>query len=58
MRLCAVLLSGIACLAQGRYTVSREPAKGPGSPEVIVLRDHPAGVEAAIAPSEGGDLSG
>jgi gluconolactonase len=43
--------------AQQRYTVSDEPAAGPGSPVLVVLRDHTAGAEAAIAPSEGGELS-
>ena len=57
MKLCVILFSGLACLAQDRYTVNREPAKGPGSPEVVVLRDNVAGVEAAIAPSQGGELS-
>ena len=37
--------------------VTRELAKGPGSPEIIVLRDNLVGVEAAIAPSQGGELS-
>jgi gluconolactonase len=42
---------------QDRYTVSEEDASGPGSPRVVVLRDNVAGVEAAVAPSEGGELS-
>ena len=57
MRLCVFFFGAIAGLSQDRYTVHREPAKGPGSPEVIVLRDNVAQVEAAIAPSEGGELS-
>jgi len=40
-----------------RYSVAREPAGGIGSPEVVVLRDRSAGVEAALAPSEGGELT-
>jgi galactose mutarotase-like enzyme len=40
-----------------RYSVSEEAAGAPGSPRVIVLRDNTAGVEAALAPSEGGELS-
>lgn len=43
--------------AQNRFTISDEDASGPGSPRVIVLRDNVAGLEAAIAPSEGGELS-
>jgi gluconolactonase len=43
--------------SQQRYTVSDEDAAGPGTPRVVVLRDAAGGVEAAIAPSEGGELS-
>jgi gluconolactonase len=53
----ALLACGGVCAAESRYSASREPAAGPGSPEIIVLRDAEAGVEAAIAPSEGGELS-
>jgi galactose mutarotase-like enzyme len=42
---------------QHRYTISDEDASGAGSPRVVVLRDNTAGVEAAVAPSEGGELS-
>jgi galactose mutarotase-like enzyme len=42
---------------QDRYSVAREPAGGAGSPQVIVLRDNVAGLEAAITPSIGGELS-
>ncbi|MDQ2948347.1 MAG: SMP-30/gluconolactonase/LRE family protein, partial [Acidobacteriota bacterium] len=45
------------CTAQNRYSVSEEPANGPGSPRVVILRDNLGGVEAAVAPSEGGELS-
>jgi galactose mutarotase-like enzyme len=44
-------------LAQHRYTVTDEDASGPGSPRLVVLRDTTAGAEAAVAPSEGGELS-
>ena len=44
-------------LAQTRYTVSDELAAGPGTPRLVVLRDQVAGIEAAVAPSEGGELS-
>ncbi len=43
--------------SQARYTVSDEDAAGSGTPRVVVLRDTVAGVEAAVAPSEGGELS-
>ena len=43
--------------APARYTVAREPAGGSASPRVVVLRDRVAGLEAAVAPSEGGELS-
>src|ERR1700728_2667950 len=53
----------LLCLAvprgfsQGRYTVSDEDAAGPGTPKVVVLRDAVAGIEAAVAPPQGGELS-
>src|SRR5665213_772199 len=52
----------IACAAQvaqsqDRYTVTDEDAMGAGSPHVVVLHDRTAGAEAAIAPTEGGELS-
>jgi len=56
-RIILLALTALAGLAQNRYTVSGEPAAGPGSPQVVVLRDNVAGVEAAIAPSQGGELS-
>src|ERR1039458_7506187 len=43
--------------AQDRYSVTRELASGAGSPQVIVIRDNTAGLEAAIAPSQGGELT-
>ncbi len=57
--LLAALAAGwsVAGAAQDRYAVSREPASGADSPRVIVLRDNAAGVEAAIAPSQGGELT-
>jgi hypothetical protein len=42
---------------QQRYTVSDENVAVLGSPRVVVLRDTVSGAEAAIAPSEGGELS-
>jgi gluconolactonase len=44
-------------LSQARYTVSDQDATGPGSPKVVVLRDASGGFEAAVAPSQGGELS-
>lgn len=44
-------------IAQLRYAIADELAGGPGTPPVVVLRDNTAGVEAAIAPSEGGELA-
>jgi len=46
-----------AGFGQNRYSISDELAAGPGTPPVVVLRDSQAGVEAAVAPSEGGELS-
>jgi galactose mutarotase-like enzyme len=43
--------------AQDRYTVSRAAAGGADSPQVIVIRDNAAGMEAAVAPSQGGELT-
>ena len=57
-RLWACILMAAAILpAQTRYTVSDEPAAGPGSPQVVVLRDLVGGVEAAVTPSQGGELA-
>lgn len=47
----------LSAAPQNRYGVSHEAAGGSGSPPVVVLRDNTAGVEAAVAPSEGGELS-
>jgi gluconolactonase len=52
-----VALAMSSALAQGRYTVTDEDAMGAGSPRVSVLRDLITGTEAAVAPSEGGELS-
>jgi gluconolactonase len=51
------LLAAFPLTAQDRYTITDEPAAAPGTPPVVVLRDNQAGVEAAVAPSEGGELS-
>jgi galactose mutarotase-like enzyme len=55
--LLALVASWSGAAAQGRYSVSRELASGDGSPQVIVIRDNRAGLEAAIAPSQGGELT-
>jgi gluconolactonase len=60
VRICILL---VLCLAvplgfgQARYTVTDEDAAGAGTPKVIVLHDATGGVEAAVAPSQGGELS-
>lgn len=53
---CLTLLASSA-LSQARYAITDESASGPDSPKVIVLHDNVAGVEAAVAPTEGGELS-
>lgn len=50
-------LAASAGFGQSRYTVSDEDAAGPGSPKVVVLRDTVGGLEVAVAPSQGGELS-
>ncbi len=52
-----LILPAPFCLSQDRYTVSDEAAGVAGSPQVVVLRDNVAGAEAAVAPSQGGELS-
>ena len=55
--LMALAVAAVAVSGQTRYSVADEPAAGPGTPRVVVLRDNVGGVEAAVAPSEGGELS-
>jgi gluconolactonase len=43
--------------SQSRYSITDEDAGGPGSPLVVVLHDSITGAEAAVAPTEGGELS-
>ena len=60
MRVSCLLLAGLlpfGGLAAERYQVLEDRAKGPGAPPLVVLRDDIAGVEAAIAPAKGGELS-
>jgi gluconolactonase len=52
-----VVLAALPAICQSRYAVTDEKASGPESPQVVVLHDYTAGAEAAIAPSEGGELS-
>jgi len=52
-----VIFSAQVASSQERYSITDEDAMGPGSPRVVVLHDRTAGAEAAIAPSEGGELS-
>lgn len=62
-RWAAAFLGLFACAAQfataqqNRYSVTDEDAMGAGSPRVVVLHDHVAGTEVAVAPSKGGELS-
>ena len=51
------LLLAAPLFAQNRYSIADQLAAGPGTPGVVVLRDSQAGVEAAVAPSEGGELA-
>jgi Galactose mutarotase and related enzymes len=53
----AIAACAVSGVAQQRYSIADEDAMGPGSPRVVVLRDSIAGAEAAVAPSEGADLS-
>jgi gluconolactonase len=48
-----------AAIAEGqtRYSITDESASGPNSPKVVVLHDSVTGAEAAVAPTEGGELS-
>ena len=52
--LCLAVSAGFG---QDRYTVSDVDAAGPGTPKVVVLQDVAGGVEAAVAPSQGGELT-
>jgi gluconolactonase len=59
-RICILLLlclAGPAGFGQARYTITDEDAADPGTPKVVVLHDATGGVEAAVAPSQGGELS-
>ncbi len=47
----------LLALALARYACVQERAAGPGSPLLWVLRDEVAGVEAAAAESQGGELA-
>jgi galactose mutarotase-like enzyme len=55
--LLVVWLATPLAFSQNRYTIADEDAAGPGTPRVVVLRDSVANVEAAVAPSQGGELS-
>jgi gluconolactonase len=55
--LAVALVAAGSVSAQSRYSVTDETAIGPDSPRLIVLHDAVAGAEAAIAPSQGGELS-
>ncbi|QHN04577.1 hypothetical protein FTO74_15315 [Granulicella sp. WH15] len=55
--LLAFTLATAHAQAQARYQITDEDANGPGSPRVVVLHDNTAKAEAAVAPSQGGELS-
>lgn len=62
LRLLSAVIAGVGIfatpvLAQARYTITDEHATGPDSPMLVVLHDNVAGAEAAVAPTEGGELS-
>lgn len=52
-----LLILAAACAGADRYTITEDRAAGPDNPKLLVMRDIASGVEAAIAPSEGGELS-
>ena len=52
-----ILLSAPVLYAQP-YSISDAKAEGPSTPRLIVLRDERGGIEAAICPEQGGELSG
>jgi len=52
-----LVICAASAAADPRYRVEEERAKGPGAPLLLVLRDEVAGLEAAVAPSKGGELS-
>ena len=53
----SLALMTTSSLSQARYAITDEDASAPGSPKVIVLHDNVAGAEAAVTPTEGGELS-
>jgi galactose mutarotase-like enzyme len=59
MRATLMLWMSVALLAQaaGRHQIREERAAGPDAPMLVVLRDEATGIEAAIAPAKGGELS-
>jgi len=52
-----ILIGFAACTESSRYELDKAQAVGPEPVELIVVRDMEAGVEAAIAPTQGGELS-
>ena len=52
----ALVSAGVAA-GQTRYTITDESASSLDSPKVVVLHDSVTGAEAAVAPTEGGELS-
>lgn len=52
-----IIAAAPLAFAQARYSVTDDDALGPGSPRVVVLHDNVAGAEAAVTPSQGGELA-
>lgn len=52
-----IITAAPLALAQARYSITDDDAMGPGSPRVVVLHDNVTGAEAAVAPSQGGELA-
>jgi gluconolactonase len=52
-----IIAAGPLALAQVRYSITDDDAMGSGSPRVVVLHDNVAGAEAAVTPSQGGELA-
>lgn len=56
LALCGALL--ITACGEAPYRIEEARAAGPAEPPLVLLIDEDNGIEAAIAPSEGGELSG
>jgi gluconolactonase len=52
-----IIAAAPLALAQARYSITDDDSMGPGSPRIVILHDNTAGAEAAVAPSQGGELA-